>query len=414
MTSAEQLTTAWTPRGAAWTEAPRREALEAFARTGFPTPRHEDWKYTSLAALQRASLDLVAPAAAERVIPDLGLSRIVFVDGRLDVAATRLDRDARVRICGLTQAMEVARERLFRLDDPTDAPTSLNRAWFEDGLFLEVPRGVSLDAPIHVVSISTGAVAHPRDLIVLGDGASARILHQHLGPDDRAYLVNRSAEVWVGRDATLNLTEVVSEGSAAFHLASMRVDQGTGSTFSLRRFALSGGLTRLSLSTDLHEGATADVAGLSLAADQQVHDLHTLISHRAPHGTSRESLRGVIANGGRAVFTGKVHVDPGAQRTSSEQSIRSLLLGDNAIANGRPQLEIHADDVKCSHGLAVGRLDPEAMFFLQSRGLSPADARQLLTWAFATAVVEDVDASVREPVAEWVQAALSKLTGVPR
>lgn len=413
MTASETLAAAWTPRGEAWTDARRREALADFVRLGFPTPRHEDWKYTSLAALQKAPLDVdVAPGVVDpQRVPDFGLSRIVFIDGKLDVVTTRLQRDARVRISGLASAMDVVRDRLFSLDDVADAPTRLNEAWFEDGLYVEIPRGVELEAPLHVVSISTGAVAHPRDVLVLGDGASARILHQTCGPDGRPYLVNRASEIWLGADARLDLTQLVEEGSSGFELASMRVRQDRGSAFTLRRFALGGAITRLTLSTDLGDGASADLAALSLAGRDQTHDLHSLVAHRAPHGTSREALRGVVGGGGRAVFTGKILVDPGAQKTDSAQSIRHLLLADDAVANGRPQLEINADDVKCAHGLAIGRLDPEAMFFLRSRGLSAAEAQRLLTWAFATSVIEQVHPSLREAVEPSVQAHLARLAG---
>jgi Fe-S cluster assembly protein SufD len=415
MTAAETLTAAWSPRGEGWTEARRREALASFARTGFPTPRHEDWKYTSLAGLQKATLDVdgnrgVAPIE----VPNHGLSRIVFVDGRLDARLTHLNRDPRIRISGLAHGMEQVRERLFSLDDAADAPTALNEAWFEDGLYVEVPRGIALEEPLHVVSVSTGIVAHPRDVVVLGDGASATVLHQSIGPDGKSYLVNRASEVWLGADSRLDWTELVEEGSEGYQLASMRVRQDRGSTLSMRRFALGGALTRLTLSTDLGDGATADLSALSLAGPNQTHDLHTLVAHRSPHGTSRESLRGVVASGGRAVFTGKILVDKDAQKTDSAQSIRHILLGDDAIANGRPQLEIHADDVKCSHGVAIGRLDPEAMFFLRSRGLGEAEAKSLLTWAFATTVADQVPAKLRQFIDGPVQQHLTRITGGAR
>lgn len=386
------------------TRAARAAAIAAFATRGLPTPRNEAWKYTSLASLGKAALRPASPtdtpdtpaAFGGTSLADAVLARIHGGPDLID-ATILVVRDGRPD------------------GDPSAAPAvdgdaleSLNAAWNPGILDIEVPDGEVIPTPIVVVFVtSPGTAAHPRVNLRLGRGARATVHELWVGPDEAAW-TNAVVHITVGEGAELTWSKLADDGRGGFHTATVHVDQAANSKVALTSVAIGGSITRTALDLHLDRGATCTLNALAIGAGNH-HDHQVLVDHAAPDATSRQTFKGVLGRGGRAVFTGKVLVRPGAQKTDAAQSFRSLLLDEDAWANARPQLEIHADDVKCAHGVAIGALDAEHVFFLRSRGLSLPEARQLLTWAFAAEILDAFEGPWRDHVEARVRDAMAHL-----
>lgn len=366
---------------------PLREAAFArFVERGLPTNKDEEWKYTSLAPLAQLRFD---PAPEENsidrlvvpdLLPDLGGVRLVFVDGRHQ---PRLSSPGPAFVGSMARRPDL----LARDFAGSDSLTALNTAFLEDGAFIEVPPGVVLEQPIHLHFISR-KLAQPRNLIVLGANSQASVIETWAGLGDDASLTNAVTEIVLGDDARLDHYKLQEEGAGAFHVALAQVRLGRGSRFHSHSFALGAALARSELrALFADEGSECALNGLYLANGKQHLDNRTVIDHRSPRCTSRELYKGVLDGQSRGVFSGKVLVRQDAQKTDASQTNKNLLLSDDALVDTKPQLEIFADDVKCAHGAAVGRLDEDALFYLRSRGLPREAARSLLTWAFASEMV---------------------------
>lgn len=367
---------------------PLREAAFArFVERGLPNNKDEEWKYTSLAPLAQMRFDarpdespidrLVSPD----LLPDLGGIRLVFVDGRYQ---SRLSAPGPVFIGSMARRPDL----LARGFGESDSLTALNTAFLEDGAFIEVPPGVILEQPIHLHFLAQ-KLAQPRNLIVLGANSQASVIETWAGLGDGASLTNAISEIVLGDGARLDHYKLQEEGAGAFHLALAQVRLGRGSLFHSHSFALGAALARSEVrALFAAEGSECALNGLYVAAGKQHLDNRTLIDHRSPRCTSRELYKGVLDGQSRGVFSGKVLVRQDAQKTDASQTNKNLLLSDDALVDTKPQLEIFADDVKCAHGAAVGRLDEDALFYLQSRGLPRQAARSLLTWAFASEMVD--------------------------
>jgi Fe-S cluster assembly protein SufD len=276
----------------------------------------------------------------------------------------------------------------------TRAFAALNTAFAEDGAYVFVPDGVVLDTPIQLLFISVAAassMSHPRSLIVLGQGSQAQIVETYVGRSGQAYFTNAVTEVFVGENAVLDHYKVQEEGREAYHVASMHVRASRSSTFSSHSFSLGGGLTRNdAIATLAGEGAECTLNGLYLADGERLVDNHTTIDHVMPHCPSHEIYKGILGGKARAIFNGKIIVRQDAQKTDAKQTNRALLLSDEATINTKPQLEIFADDVKCTHGATVGQLDEDAVFYLRARGLTYLEARDMLIHAFAGDILDRV------------------------
>jgi Fe-S cluster assembly protein SufD len=406
----------------AFAAARRRAGGDAFRRLLLPTLRHEEWRYTSLAPL--AGLDLAAapPGPADRALVErLGglppAPRLVLVNGRLDPTLTDLSGlPAGARAGSLAAALR---------DDPAlleahlgrhapfgdQAFAALSDALFSDGALLVLPDGAAPAAPVHVVHLTQAAAGpvavFPRVLVLLGKGAKATVCETWAG-EGPAYLAAAASEVALGEGAELELVRIQREAPGAFHVGLLGVEQAAGSRFTGRSVALGGRLARVEARAVLAgERAENHLDGLSVSRGQQVHDHFVHVDHAVPRGLSRELFKGILDGSARAVFCGRVLVRPDAQKADAAQVSSNLLLSEDATVDTRPQLEILADDVKCSHGGTVGQLDETALFYLRSRGLDPATARALLTWAFAAEMVERISApAIREPVRRLVTAHL--------
>jgi Fe-S cluster assembly protein SufD len=392
-----------------WLRPVRRGAIERFAEVGFPAPRDEEWRFTPVTAIAQAEFAPAPPAgplAREAIAPFVfghpEWPLLVFVDGRLDETLSSVGAlPGEARVMGLAQALAggdaTVADHLGR-HAPVEGSgfTALNTAFIRDGAFVHVPAGVELAMPVHVVFVATGetggTVTHPRNLVVIERGARASVVESYVTvAPGRRYFTNSVTEVFSGEGAWTEHTRIQRESEAAYHVGLTHVDQARGSHYRSFTLAMGGAIARHNLHVRLNAPNIETLMyGLYLTRGEQVVDNHTAIYHDHPNCNSWEVYKGVMDGRSRAVFNGKVLVRPEAQKTDAKQTNRNLLLSEGARVDTKPQLEIFADDVKCTHGATVGRLDDVALFYLRSRGIPEGTARTLLTYAFAAEVVEEV------------------------
>jgi len=407
-----------TGHGIAWLDERRASALAAFAEQGIPTTRDEDWRFTPLRRFAETAFEPAGNAipSALPALPELGaVQPLVFVDGRCNAARSRPSALAEALAMALEREPEALRARLGSLaDDKTGCFTALNSALFDDGLCVRVPAGQVVAQPICACFVHTGGgqAVHPRSWIELGEGARATVLEIHVGTPEPG-LTNALTEIRVGPGARLEHVKLQLEGDATYHLARVAVHQERDSHFAQHSIALGAGLSRVELRSELAgEEALATLRGLYLASGSQHVDHHTTIDHATPHTTSDELYKGVLGGRARGVFHGRIHVRPHAQKIQALQTNRNLLLSDNAVIHTKPQLEIYADDVRCSHGASIGRLDPDALFFLRARGIGEREARALLTLAFAREIATGLPAAeLAASVEAYIGRALEPVSG---
>ena len=398
----------------AWRAQARRQAREALLRSGLPTRHTEDWKYTSLRALDALDLATAAPTPltaltapteplALEALRDAGAllvgagPRLVFVDGVFDTALSRVnDLPPGVSLapwgakpshsCAGAGAVLDAAARGGAFD-------AINRMFARDGLVLDLADGACLDAPVVIITLQTRAgAAHVRHALRLGQGAAAQVIEQHIGlARAPAYLVTSVTQATLGRGAKLAHVRLQEDSGAAIHVSQLHAAQSEDSQLDAQALVLGARLSRQEFHIE-HEapGCSTALRGLSTLAGTQHGDVHVQIDHREPRGTSRTHVRGVFDEAAHGVFTGRVNVHARAQKADAGMVNRNLLLSPQAEADTRPQLQIDADDVLCSHGAAVGPLDDEALFYVLSRGIAPHDARALLVQAFMAEALPDI------------------------
>lgn len=382
--------------GPEWLRTARTTAYARFLESGFPTTRDEEWKFTPVTPLTQIEWQR---ASAPRTIPvvDAHGMRLhaVLVNGRFSPELSSLnDLPAGVTVSSLKQAMATQ-----TLDGPSLESrhpfVSLNTAFFEDGLFVHVaPRSV-IEEPIlltHInVSEGQATMVAPRILIVVGEQAQASFVESYVGTGTGGVFTTAVTEVMLGPSAVIDHVKVQQETAEAFHLASTFVHAHRASTFTSQAITFGGRIARNDISATLAgEGAEVTLNGLYVADGDTLVDTHTTIDHAFPHCPSHEVYKGILAGRARAVFNGKIIVRQDAQKTDAKQTNKALLLSGDATINTKPQLEIFADDVKCTHGAAIGQLDEDGLFYLRARGISEADARNILIHAFASDVLNGV------------------------
>lgn len=390
-----------------WLNDLRKEALAKFSAGGFPSPREEEWKYTNVSPIEKKRFKpLLGQVAAGDTLDRSWLDSyrlqdawsLVLVDGRFNPALSMLEGiPAGVIATGMAQALKAHPERVSALLGTVLAKEShgfiaFNTAFFSDGAFIEVPAGVVLVKPLQLLHISTRSegLATTRSLVVLGENAEAKLIETFAGSAELSYLTASVTEVKIGGNASLDFYKVQSESDKAFHFGGLYVVQERSARFNQQNMAFGGLLVRNEIHAKLRRGAQCLMNGLFLAKGRQHVDNHTLIQHLEPHGVSQENYRGVLADRSRGVFQGRIVVHSQAQKTDAQMNNRNLLLSEDAEIDTKPQLEILADDVKCAHGVSVGQLDPESVFYLESRGVDRASARNMLTFAFANEMVEKI------------------------
>jgi len=402
-----------------WLQSLRAKAMARFEALGFPTTKNEDWHFTSVTPIAekifRAAMTSnagVSPggSTAEVVAPaDLGRftfdqptwHTLVFVNGEFsEDLSSYAGLGNKVRVSSLAKAIRSGTGRPERhlgkiATFDSHAFTALNTAFIRDGAFIELQADAVIDAPIHLIFVSEGrgeSISHPRNLIVAARNSRASIIESYICVRDTPYFTNAVTEISLGEGARLDHYKLQRESEKAFHVGTTQIRQARDSQLHSFSFAVGGLLARTNIYTSLDgDGATCTLNGLYLADGVQHIDNQTSIEHIAPNCPSHEIYKGVLDGRSHGVFNGKVYVHPEAQKTDGKQSNNNLLLSPSARVDTKPQLEIFADDVKCTHGATVGRLDELAMFYLNSRGIGPETARTLLTYAFAADVLETIE-----------------------
>jgi Fe-S cluster assembly protein SufD len=401
----------------------RREAFGRFAEAGFPSLKDEEWRFTPIAPIARMAWTAEASTSVrptpEQVAPfRIGppeWTTVVFVNGRYDASlSSRPALPAGVSVEPLTAALE-RDPGLLNLEKATPF-SSLNAAFAQEGVVIRVAAGVDAGDPIHVLFLTTpdagGQAVQVRCVFRVEPGARAQFVESYAGLGSAVSFTNAVTDVGVGAGAWVEHSRIQREAESAYHIGLTRVEQGRDSHYRSFSLAMGGAIARHDLRTRLgDENIESLLYGLYLGRGDQLVDNHTVIYHDHPNCRSWEVYKGILEGKSHAVFNGKVLVTPEAQKTDAKQTNRNLLLSEGAKVDTKPQLEIFADDVRCTHGATVGRLDETAFFYLQSRGIPRAAAQRLLTYAFAAEVTAEV-ASV--PVRQALDALIIERLGEPR
>lgn len=392
----------------AWLQAWRSQQLQEFLQRGFPARREENWKYTPIAKLLEHSFAFgkASHPAGNAILPDITAfklkecDQIVFIDGVFSPEHSTLQLPETVVLTSWQTAWQTepqfGQSVIERLNSSGLSVFHwLNGALCEDGLWLIVPDNISLSRPLHLLYLTTSANAkltrHPRHVIQLGANSAVSILEEYRGLGASPYFNNVMTKISLGRNAQLNYYKLQCEASAGFHVANTEVQQHQDSQLHAGHFAVGGQLNREDFNICLQEsGAACRLSGFYYPKAQQHIDFHTRIDHRHAHTDSRQHYKGMIAEHGHGVFNGKIVVHPQAQQVTAEQSNHNLLLGDSSAIDTKPELEVLADNVRCSHGATIGHLDTNALFYLQSRGIEEKAARELLMSAFVQEILDEL------------------------
>ena len=408
-----------------WLTGLRQEGFRQFENLGFPTTRQEEWRFTNvkrIAETEFALAETPTPLSRETISPfvlDEDYLRLVFVNGHYvgDLSATGATPHGAV-VSSLSAALAdcpaLIKDHLGQLASDDNASfAALNSAFIRDGAFIHVPRGVVVERPIHLLFISTGnsspTASHPRNLIIAQHDSQSTIIESYVGLNDGIYLTNAVTEVSIAENGVVDHCKLQQESADGYHVATTQIRQQRASRFSSHYFSLGGQLVRNEVDVTLDdEGCECTLNGLYAAAGHQHMDNRTRIDHAKPHCNSHELYKGILDERAKGVFNGKIYVHPDAQKTDAKQSNRVLLLSDDAVIDTKPQLEIYADDVKCTHGATVGQIDETALYYLRSRGISEDLARSLLVYAFANEIASALSLeAVREHVERFLLAGQS-------
>jgi Fe-S cluster assembly protein SufD len=393
-----------------WLLPLRKAGIASFAEQGFPTLKHEDWRYTNVAPIARLPFKPVFEAVADSAVDEMVKAaaftqsaghRLVFINGHYAPELSRIGvLPAAVRIQNLASALaedsSLLEIHLGRYAQPDgNAFTALNQAFFTDGVFIYVPAGVEVADPVQLIFVSaakqTGTTIQPRNLIIVEANSKLTVTESYVHTDNAAYFTNAVTELIVGSNAAVELVKFQDEAPDAFHVATIQGQFGRSSNVSIHSFALGARLSRNNIRTRLAgEGLECVLNGLYLTRGEQLADHHMIVEHAEPRCASHEYFNGILDDKSRGVFHGRILVHRLAQKTDAKQTNKNLLLSDDATANTKPQLEIYADDVKCTHGATIGQLNDESIFYLRTRGIGPETARRMLIHAFAGEIIERI------------------------
>ena len=392
---------------APWFAQPRAAALDFLRTNGFPSRRTEQWKYTDVTPITRKKFTVgrSAPAPVDDAFVDslrfsrLDCHELVFINGSFSAALSRNEPlPGGVTVQPLQSVKPddaLLLESSFADEEIKNAFSALNTAFVNDGVLIHVPDNTEVAIPIHIIYVSGQAdatlMSNPRNLVALGRNAGASVIESFAGIPDTEYLTNNHTGILGRAGSRLDYYSIQQESQRAYHIGNTRIRQQADSRVDCHTLSLGGKLARSDIDVELDEpGAEVKLNGLYMTNNRQHVDNHTLVEHKQPHTTSHEHFRGVMNGHSRAVFNGKVIVHEQAQKTEAHQSNANLLLSGNAEVDTKPELEIYADDVKCSHGATVGQLDESMLFYLRSRGVDEHTARSLLTYAFADEIIRDI------------------------
>jgi Fe-S cluster assembly protein SufD len=392
---------------APWLELVRASAMDRFEQLGFPSVHDEEWKYTNLATLAKEKFvpiisgnQLGTGDVNRFAYSETDGAHLVVVNGflREDLSTTTALRDAVAN--DLFSAVADARyNKIIRKYLARNAGyhnnglTALNTAFLQSGVFVYIPKNVKLEKPVQITFIggTANGANFPRVLVVAEENSSATLIENFVSRGEERYFTNAIAEVVVKDGAHLDHYRLQRENKNAFHVSTTSAELGRASRYDTTSINLGAQLSRHDISVVMdHEGAETSVDGLYMVDSDQHTDTHSVIDHKQPHCNSHQLYKGILDGNSRAVFNGKIFVREGAQKTDAMQTNKNLLLSEKARVDTKPQLEIYADDVKCAHGAAVGQIDPEELFYLETRGIGPELGRSLLTYGFAEEVIAKI------------------------
>ena len=409
--------------GPKWLAPLRKAGLASFADQGFPTLHDEDWRFTNVSPVAKLNFHPASPVTANgaeskvvdsSIFAGLGGHRLVFVNGYFCAKLSSVkDLPQGVRIENLASALaqdsSVIEKHLGKYAQTAkNTFAALNQAFFSDGAFISVPQGVEVTEPVQLLYISSakqpGEAILPRNLVIAGANSKLTVVESYLSTGNTPYLTNAVTEILAGDNARVEHVKLQDEMDAAYHIATIAGEFGRTSNVTVHSFALGAKLSRNNIRAKLAgEGLECILNGLYLTHDEQLADHHMIVEHAQPHCASHEYFNGILDDKSKGVFHGRIYVHPVAQKTDAKQTNKNLLLSDNASADTKPQLEIYADDVKCTHGATIGQLNPESIFYLRSRGMSKDTARRILIHAFAGEIIERIQCeSAREVIDKLV------------
>ena len=435
----DELTALRLGRDPVWLWQLRENAWARFSAKGFPTTHDEDWRFTNLAPLARIPFQRPAKgdaAALAQEIEKFGVAgaacQLVFVNGHFAPGLSAVENLPKgLEVCSLAQAIDCGmggsapagcapegiEQHLGRYADVRrDVFVALNTTLWEDGAYLRIRRGATIERPVHLLYVSAGAGAqimtHPRTLIVAEPSSQAAVIEDYVSIGDETAFSNAVTELVAGQGAVVSHFLVERENPAAFNVSTLRLEQARGTNVSSHSILLGGGLVRNNVHPVLcGEGAECLINGLFVGAGRQHMDNYMLVEHAQPQCSSRQFYNGILDDAARGVFHGRIVVHKDAQKTDAKQTNRNLLLSDNARIDTKPQLEIHADDVKCTHGATIGQIDEDQLFYLRTRGFSEAEARNTLLYAFAAECLDRMkEPAAREFAEGLIRQRLEELT----
>jgi len=408
LTDFERFSKSTGENGGSWLSGVRQAAIDSFSSRGFPSTKEEEWKYTNVEAIRR--LDLRVPvtmpalAGAQRdafSVGDWECEQLTFLNGYLEPRKSVIQHGTDVYVGGLAEAITQHRDWVEphlaqHADYREHAFKALNTAFMMDGGAVYLGPDRCNDKPVHLlflpsVHASESTIIHPRNLIIVGDNSSLALVESYAGTGQGVYCTNAVTEIVLGENSVLEHYRLQLEPSQAFHVGTVQVYQGRHSTYRSVLISAGAGLARIEVNVVLDgEGGQTELNGLYSATGKMHVDCRTRVEHRKPHTNSRELYKGILGGHSRGIFNGRVIVSKDAQKTDAQQANRNLVLSKDAEVDSKPQLEIFADDVRCSHGTTIGQLEEEELFYLRSRGLGVVEARQLLIHGFAGEILDSV------------------------
>jgi len=410
-----------------WLQSLRQDAFARFSETGFPTTHDEDWRFTSVATVASSPFELAGPeVVSKEQLEPFGASQfdccLVFVNGLFSQelsAVPVLPKGLKVGSLAaqLKNGPASLEPHLGRyLNTQRDPFAALNTSLIEDGVYVNVPRGVAVEQPIYVLYVTVpGAMPtmnHPRNLIVAEEGSQVTVVEDYVSLGDGITFSNAATELVAGDNAHVSHYMIVREGDQAYNFSTLRIQQGRHANVATHSLLLSGALVRNNVHPVLAgEGSECLINGLFMANGRQHMDNYMLVEHASPHCDSRQFYNGILNGQSHGVFHGRIIVHKDAQKTDAKQTNRNLLLSDDAQIDTKPQLEIYADDVKCTHGATIGQFDDNALFYLRSRGLAEAAARHVLLLAFANECLDRMNSpQIREHLEKLVVSGMPEAT----
>jgi len=401
----------------------RKEALKNFSDLSLPTLKDEEWRYTNISPLLKYNfilpqedLKISDKQVKKFLFGEIDSNILIFINGKFSEENSKLLNLPEGTIAGsISDAVknnpEIIEKHFSKYASPSNQIfTALSTAYTKDGAFVYIPDGKIVEEPIHIIFITSTSedkiITQPRNLFVASENSQVTIIEHYVSENNNIYFTNSVTEIVASDNAIVDHYKIQEESINAFHIARVEIDQERNSNFTSHSISTGGVITRNDINARFNgDGGECTLNGLFLLQDNQLFDAHTLIDHANPHCNSHEHYKGILDDSARGVFNGKVFVRQDAQKTNAFQQNNNILLSNNALVNTKPQLEIFADDVKCSHGATIGQIDEEARFYLKSRGIGEEAANAILIHAFASDVIKSMK---MEPVRNYLEDILSK------